>query len=124
VSDEFGMVQGLVTPLDVLEAIAGEFPDEDETLDVIKQENGWLVKGGTDLHTLEQMLGWDGLVSESSSDCASVAGLLLAHFDQMPQAGEKLELHGLRFQVMEVKDYRIELIHIERIETPDEHEEE
>ena len=124
VSDEFGMVQGLVTPLDVLEAIAGEFPDEDETLDVIKQENGWLVKGGTDLHTLEQMLGWDGLVSESSSDCASVAGLLLAHFDQMPQAGEKLELHGLRFQVMEVKDYRIELIHIERIKMPDEYEEE
>lgn len=32
VNDEFGMVQGLVTPLDVLEAIAGEFPDADETL--------------------------------------------------------------------------------------------
>lgn len=110
----------MVTPLDVLEAIAGEFPDEDETPDVVVQENGWLVKGGTDLHTLEQMLGWDGLVSESSSDCASVAGLLLAHFDQMPQAGEVLELHGLRFQVMEVKDYRIELIHIERIAQPSE----
>lgn len=120
VSDEFGMVQGVVTPLDVLEAIAGEFPDEDETPDVVVQENGWLVKGGTDLHTLEQMLGWDGLVSESSSDCASVAGLLLAHFDQMPQAGEVVELHGLRFQVMEVKDYRIELIHIERIAQPSE----
>lgn len=120
VSDEFGMVQGVVTPLDVLEAIAGEFPDEDETPDVVVQENGWLVKGGTDLHTLEQMLGWDGLVSESSSDCASIAGLLLAHFDQMPQAGEVVELHGLRFQVMEVKDYRIELIHIERITQPSE----
>lgn len=46
VSDEFGMVQGVVTPLDVLEAIAGEFPDEDETPDVVVQENGWLVKGG------------------------------------------------------------------------------
>lgn len=31
VSNEFGVVQGLVTPLDVLEAIAGDFPDEDET---------------------------------------------------------------------------------------------
>ena len=30
-NEEFGVVQGLVTPLDVLEAIAGEFPDADET---------------------------------------------------------------------------------------------
>ncbi len=29
------MVQGLVTPLDVLEAIAGEFPDEDETPEIV-----------------------------------------------------------------------------------------
>lgn len=51
VSDEFGVVQGLVTPLDVLEAIAGEFPDEDEALDIVGNEQGWLVKGSTDLHT-------------------------------------------------------------------------
>ena len=35
VIDEYGQVAGLVTPLDVLEAIAGEFPDEDETLEII-----------------------------------------------------------------------------------------
>lgn len=46
VNDEFGVVQGLVTPLDVLEAIAGEFPDEDETPDIIADGDGWLVKGG------------------------------------------------------------------------------
>lgn len=46
VNDEFGVVQGLVTPLDVLEAIAGEFPDEDETPDIITDGDGWLVKGG------------------------------------------------------------------------------
>lgn len=34
VINEFSKIQGLITPLDVLEAIAGEFPDEDETLDI------------------------------------------------------------------------------------------
>lgn len=51
VNDEFGVVQGLVTPLDVLEAIAGEFPDEDETPDIIADGDGWLVKGGGQICT-------------------------------------------------------------------------
>lgn len=63
VTNEFGVVQGLVTPLDVLEAIAGEFPDEDETPDIIEDGDRWLVKGGADLHSLEQALDCDDLVS-------------------------------------------------------------
>ena len=40
VTNEFGVVQGLVTPLDVLEAIAGEFPDADETPEIITDGDG------------------------------------------------------------------------------------
>jgi CBS domain containing-hemolysin-like protein len=58
VTNEFGVVQGLVTPLDVLEAIAGEFPDADETPEIVIDGDGWLVKGSTDLHALQQALGW------------------------------------------------------------------
>ncbi|VTR53055.1 Putative Mg2+ and Co2+ transporter CorB [Serratia fonticola] len=73
VTNEFGVVQGLVTPLDVLEAIAGEFPDEDETPDIIEDGDRWLVKGGADLHSLEQALDCDDLVSPTE-DYASLAG--------------------------------------------------
>jgi CBS domain containing-hemolysin-like protein len=52
------VVQGLVTPLDVLEAIAGEFPDADETPEIVADGEGWLVKGTTDLHALSHTLGW------------------------------------------------------------------
>lgn len=44
VTNEFGVVQGLVTPLDVLEAIAGEFPDADETPEIVIDGDGWLIK--------------------------------------------------------------------------------
>ena len=115
VSDEFGEVQGLVTPLDVLEAIAGEFPDEDETPDIVTNESGWLVKGSTDLHTLEQTLGVHGLVLGSGTQYASLAGLLLAHFDRMPAVGAALTRDGLRFTVVEVEEYRIEKVQVERI---------
>ncbi|MGU0056892.1 hypothetical protein ACVXG7_20810 [Enterobacter hormaechei] len=36
-----------MTPLDVLEAIAGEFPDADETPEIVADGDGWLVKGTT-----------------------------------------------------------------------------
>ncbi|EKN4690006.1 HlyC/CorC family transporter, partial [Yersinia ruckeri] len=115
VNDEFGVVQGLVTPLDVLEAIAGEFPDEDETPDIIVDGNGWLVKGGADLHSLEQALNCQELVSPTE-DYASLAGMLLSHSGHMPSAGEVIEMHQLRCQIIDVTDYRIELVRIEKIE--------
>ena len=114
VTNEFGVVQGLVTPLDVLEAIAGEFPDEDETPDIVAEGDSWLVKGGTDLHSLEQALACDDLVSPTA-DYATLAGLLLAHYGQMPVAGDSIELNHLRFDIVEVSEYRIELVRVTRV---------
>jgi CBS domain containing-hemolysin-like protein len=112
VTNEFGVIQGLVTPLDVLEAIAGEFPDEDETPDIVAQEDGWLVKGGTDLHALQQALG-DDLVTHHNM--ASLAGMLLHERDQMPTVGEVIIIGPWRFTIMQMLEYRIELVKIERI---------
>ncbi|MDU5513973.1 MAG: CNNM family cation transport protein YoaE, partial [Enterobacter sp.] len=72
VTNEFGVVQGLVTPLDVLEAIAGEFPDADETPEIVADGEGWLVKGTTDLHALSHTLGLENVVNDEE-DIATVA---------------------------------------------------
>ncbi|MGL6019722.1 MAG: TerC family protein [Gibbsiella quercinecans] len=122
VSNEFGVVQGLVTPLDVLEAIAGEFPDEDETPEIVADGDGWLVKGGADLHSLEQALNCGDLVSPTA-DYASLAGFLLSYCGQMPAVGEVIELKQLRFEIRAVTDYRIELVHISKIAPPEPEEE-
>ncbi|KML67405.1 TerC family protein [Pectobacterium peruviense] len=114
IANEFGVVQGLVTPLDVLEAIAGEFPDEDETLDIIPDGEGWLVKGGTDLHALQQVVDSSVLV-DPKEEYASLAGMLLAHSDEFPKVGAIIELYNLRFHIIEVSEYRIELVRVERI---------
>ncbi|OSN06827.1 TerC family protein [Lonsdalea iberica] len=114
VTNEFGVVQGLVTPLDVLEAIAGEFPDEDETPEIVADATGWLVKGGTDLHSLQQALDMQDLV-DPKEDYTSLAGLLLAHSNEFPHVGDVLEFSRLRFTIMAASEYRIELVRIERI---------
>ncbi|WP_213993660.1 TerC family protein [Sodalis sp. dw_96] len=112
VTNEFGVIQGLVTPLDVLEAIAGEFPDEDETPDIVVEEHGWLVKGGTDLHALQQALG-DDLIKHHAM--ASLAGMLLHERDQLPTVGEVIIIGPWRFTIVQMLEYRIELVRIERI---------
>src|SRR5690606_574353 len=65
VSDEFGNVQGLISPLDVFEAIAGEFPDADEQLDLVKiDDHSWKASGMLDIYQLELELGMMDLVEE------------------------------------------------------------
>ena len=117
VTDEFGTVQGLLTPIDILEAIAGEFPDEDEQPAVQMQAPGrWKVDGGADLHYLEQVLETGALVTDGD-DFTSLAGFLLARFETMPEVGQSIELDGLRYQIAAVDDRRIVTVEISRIDT-------
>lgn len=114
VSNEFGIIQGLITPLDVLEAIAGEFPDEDETPEIkMIHEKGWLAKGSMDLHALQQALQAYDLVQEYDH-IASLAGLLLSHCDHIPKEGDMLIINEWRFIIKRMTEYRIELVEIER----------
>ncbi|QCI21624.1 TerC family protein [Buchnera aphidicola (Hyadaphis tataricae)] len=110
VSNEFGVVQGLITPLDVLEAIAGEFPDADETPDIIKENNSWLVKGETDLHSLQQLLNTEELIKESNY--ASLGGLLIAQKGQLPITGEIICIHPFDFHIVKATEYRVDLVRI------------
>jgi len=114
VTDEFGIVQGLLTPVDILEAIAGEFPDEDEQLTIEERAPGqWEVDGSADLHQLEQALGIEGLVGDD--DYTSLAGFLLARFETLPEAGQFIEIDQMRYEILVVEDRRIAKVAIRRV---------
>lgn len=118
VTDEFGMIEGLITPIDVFEAIAGEFPDEDETPDIIQiSADRWRVTGSADLHHLELVLGMDGLVDDEDS-YSTLAGYLLARFDDLPEPGNYCDLAQqgviVRFTVLDVTDRRISSVDVTR----------
>jgi len=123
VTNEFGVVQGLVTPLDVLEAIAGEFPDADETPEIVTDGDGWLVKGATDLHALQHALQMDNLVNDEE-DIATVAGLVIAINGQIPKPGEVLQLAPLTITVVEANDYRVDLVRVVKEQPVQDDEEE
>jgi len=114
VNDEHGILQGVVTPIDVLEAIAGEFPDEDEALEIESVgDDAWTVAGTADVHLLEQALQTHGLVSEDDS-YASVAGLLRQRFDRLPAVGETLLHDGFELVVTEADAQRVRTVAVRR----------
>ncbi len=115
VTDEYGAIEGLLTPIDILEAIAGEFPDEDEQ-PAIQQigPNLWQVDGSIDLLLLAQAVEADDLLLKDNS-FNSVAGFLLERLDSLPTVGTVVEAEGLRFEITEVSQRRIATVHVSRL---------
>jgi CBS domain containing-hemolysin-like protein len=119
VADEFGAIEGLVTPMDVFEAIAGEFPDEDEMPDIVEEGDGkWKIDGAADLRHVEQELEIEGLVDEAQ-DYATLAGYLLSRFGHLPSPGDSCEFVSphtrYRFEVLQLDGRRIASVGVERL---------
>lgn len=100
--DEHGSFEGVATPTDILEAIAGDFPDDDDEPVIAEQlEDGSLmVEGYADIRRLSGYLEKD-LVDENDR-YSTLAGFMLWHFGHLPTSGESFVVDGLNFKVVEV----------------------
>ncbi len=118
VADEFGSIIGVVTAIDIFEAIAGEFPDEDETADIhATGSNEWLVDGAADLLHLEQVLNIEGLVVEHD-EFGTLAGYLLERFGHLPKVGDRCRFNWdhvqIEFEVLALEGRRIATVAVRR----------
>ena len=93
--DEYGVLQGIVTQTDLLEAIAGDLPDvEDEEPDVIEREDGSLLIDG--MMSSQAALDRLGVRMRSADrDFRTVAGFALFQLGHLPEVGEHFRLSRL-----------------------------
>ncbi len=112
VVDEYGQVAGLVTPLDLFEAIAGEFPDEDETLEIIKQEDHWIAEGTISLDQLRLELNEPSLFAEVEQ--LTVGGYINFRLKGIAQVNEQIQAEGYIFTILETLSSRILFVKIEK----------
>ncbi len=114
VLDEYGGVQGLVTPRDIFAAIAGEFAEDatDEPGVTRRQDGSWLVDGRTRVPDLERAIGAREL---SDEDYATVAGLVLHRMGRLPHLGESIAFGGYRFEVADLDSRRIDKVIVTRL---------
>lgn len=109
IHDEYGHFEGIVTPADMLAAIAGEFAsdsDPDESPNVVERDDGSLLVAGTmAADALAERLG---IELPEDRDYATVAGLALAVFRHLPGEGESFEEQGWKFEVVDLDGRRID----------------
>ena len=109
IHDEYGHFEGIVTPADLLAAIAGEFAsdaDPDDAPNVVERDDGSLLVAGTmAADALAERLGID---LPEDRDYATVAGLALAAFRHLPAEGESFVEQGWRFEVVDLDGRRID----------------
>ncbi|MGC4072529.1 MAG: hemolysin family protein [Nibricoccus sp.] len=111
VSDEFGAIQGLVTLIDVLEAIVGDLPAQGrrQAASMKQREDGsWLVDATLSTDELKTLLQVDELPHEEEADFQTLGGFVMTHFGRIPSAGDYFDHGGWRFEVMDMDRHRVD----------------
>ncbi len=112
VIDEYGGVVGIITLHDLIEAIVGDLPDEDEVdeLDITKREDGsYLINGKTLIFELNQYFQKE-IIEDNISQYTTIAGFMLEHLKAIPVAGNNFEYENYYFEIMDVDGLRIDKI--------------
>ena len=111
VHDEYGHFEGIVTPADLLAAIAGEFrSDVDAGSDppaVERADGSWLLSGSLPADEMAERLGLD---LPASRDYQTVAGYVLAVIRHLPETGEVFAADGWRFEVVDMDGRKIDKV--------------
>ncbi|MGE0748327.1 MAG: hemolysin family protein [Rhodospirillales bacterium] len=111
VLDEHGSFEGIVTPTDILTAIAGDLPDreDDEEPAAARRDDGsWLLDGRMPIDAAERVLAVTGM--GDGGDFHTLAGFVLDNLGHLPEPGESFVWRDWRFEVVDMDGRRIDKI--------------
>ena len=115
VHDEYGHFEGLLTPADILDAIAGAFrSDEDEIEpEAVRREDGsWLIAGWMPADEMADLLG---ISLPEPRHYQTVAGFVIDRLERIPQTGEVVEFDSWRFEVVDLDHRRVDKVLASRL---------
>jgi putative hemolysin len=122
VNDEFGAVKGLVTLIDVFEAIVGDLPEPGRRPSRAanrRDDGAWVVDATLQTSELKAMLGLDGaLPQERDAEYQTVGGFVVTQFGRIPAPGEGFDWMGWRFEVVEMDRRRVDKVLVKRVAPP------
>lgn len=112
--DEFGVVQGLVTLIDVFEAIVGDLPEPGRRNEapVKRLEDGsWTVDATVPIADFKSALGITAeLPNEADAEYRTAGGFVVTQFGRIPAVGDAFEWKGWRFEVAVMDRQRVDKV--------------
>lgn len=117
VADEFGSIQGMVSLIDILEAIVGDLPDQLRRAqpEARRREDGsWLVDATLATGEIKQLIGTKVLPGEGSADFQTLGGFVVTQLGRIPKAGDYFDWNGWRFEVVDMDRHRVDKVLIGR----------
>ena len=110
--DEYGSLQGMITARDILRAIVGEMPEEeDDEYEIIERKDGTFVIDGQiqfyDFLTFFEKTVW---VNEGENEFDTLAGFILHELKRIPTVGDTFDWRGFNFEIIDMDGQRIDKV--------------
>jgi len=107
--DEFGVLQGIVTLKDIMEAIVGEIPEPHEEPEIIKRhDNSYLVDGQCSFYNFLSYFKLGDLYP--TNEYNTLGGLILEELGHIPSSGETVEWKNFKLEVVDMDGTRIDKV--------------
>lgn len=109
VVDEYATVKGVITQTDLLEAMAGDIPDDDEEALILERDDGsLLIDGATPILGAMDRIG--APKAALTGEYQTLAGFCLCHFGGMPEVGDSFGWEDRRFEIVDRDGLRIDKV--------------
>jgi putative hemolysin len=118
VIDEYGGLLGIITLHDLIEAIVGDLPDDEDDEDekIVERKNGtFLIDGRTPLFEFNKYFNKE-IIEFNHSQYTTIAGFMMDQLKAMPKAGDSFIYDNYKFEIMDIDGRRIDKILLEIID--------
>jgi putative hemolysin len=119
--DEYGGVQGIITLNDILDALVGDIPHLDEELyEIVERKDGsYLIDAQIPFYNFLSYFNHTDYLDEDEQQFDTLAGFILNELERIPQAGDELEWHGFRFEIVDMDNNRIDKVMVYKPQEPE-----
>ena len=115
IMNEYALVVGIITLNDVMTTLMGDRSAGLEEQIVQRDENSWLIDGGTPIEDVMRVLDIDEF--PQSGNYETIGGFMMFMLRKIPKRTDSVKFSGFKFEVVDIDNYRIDQLLVTRIDS-------